>query len=276
MQSWQMKMIKAQQRQVKWGAAQQIQGQQAQWSAHSMWEVDVPDSHASGGVEWDHQKPTKTPDVMGCIEGFRQWKWPVILTRDTHRFRSGRDIHFRYSSEIIAHSGVHLRSIAMRDSVWVPGRVMQAQCMDGRAPHHAPYHQAPDPRCDCGLWGIYDTRWLPLEIGKWTRDDSGMIRQAHRSREAEVELTITGRITGWGVVVEGDNGFRAEYAEVTALYYYPDKIVKNLEVGEEDLRKLMIGVAKNYNVPLIWASPLSATTTPVWLPEEVDDAEKTD
>lgn len=76
------------------------------------------------------------------------------------------------------------------DDVWEPGRPLAARCEHG--------HSAPDARCGCGIYAARD----PAEARRYLvgRDEPGVVGR------------VLGRVLLWGLVVEGEHGWRGELA----------------------------------------------------------------
>jgi hypothetical protein len=90
--------------------------------------------------------------------------------------------------------GLALRS-AVFDEVWQPGLPLAASCPHG--------HVAPAPACGCGIYAVR----APAAAVRYLvgRDDPAVI---HR---------VLGRVALWGVTIEADAGWRAQYAEPLGL-----------------------------------------------------------
>ena len=79
--------------------------------------------------------------------------------------------------------------------MWEPGRPLAAACPHG--------HPAPALECACG---IYATRKPEAALVYLTgRDEPGVVGR------------VLGRVALWGLVVEGEHGWRAELAYPAAL-----------------------------------------------------------
>jgi hypothetical protein len=91
-----------------------------------------------------------------------------------------------------------LRSV-LHDDVWLPGRPLDASCREA--------HAAPDVLCGCGIHAARDVR----EARRYLvgRDD--------RPR-------VLGRVSLWGLVVEGEKGWRAERGYPERLWAPDDEI----------------------------------------------------
>jgi hypothetical protein len=144
--------------------------------------------------------PGETPDVMGTLTGyrafgFRSWLGPKLWP--------------------VAHAGYE----------WVPGRNEAVVCPNGRTaaePH-------PYPWCDCGFWAMWDPVDIPYgplmqhqnkeytEIRSYGDWESRWIQ----TQEGGYGGYIWGQIEAWGVVVEAELGFRAQFAKITELYDGP-------------------------------------------------------
>ena len=107
--------------------------------------------------------------------------------------------------------GWRLRSVTQRRFEWPPGGVMRAGCLGAG-------HRAPDPRCDCGLYGARDLDSLR---------EHGLCLAP--------EALVVGRVALWGLVlpdvygsVPENDGWRGEYAEPFSL-----SVVRELVLDEE-------------------------------------------
>lgn len=85
--------------------------------------------------------------------------------------------------------------------IWPPNEPLAARCEFGKSDH--PVAAVPDLECGCGCWAFYDPEdaWS-LQAG-W-----GYFANAK----------VFGIIEAWGGIVEHEHGFRAQYAEVRAVY----------------------------------------------------------
>jgi hypothetical protein len=102
-----------------------------------------------------------------------------------------------------------LQSVVMR-SVWAAGRPMNAECLHGPSLlarlRRRPHHQAPETRCECGIYGASLTQAVPYL--------------------AETPCSGVGRVLGlvalWGVVIECERGYRASCAYPSRIYVPSD------------------------------------------------------
>lgn len=136
------------------------------------------------------------PDVLGYIRGARVWA--IREVDDEPRLFS-----------------------VVRNVRWVPGEEVVASC-DPQGPggiivtrdgvrRYEPCEQSPQPECRCGIWGVYDYRKVDYA------------RHWRPGRTAQ-SWGINARLVGGGVeahgrVVEGQVGFRAQFARPIVLSY---------------------------------------------------------
>jgi len=140
---------------------------------------------------------TGAPDIAGTVVGYRVWE-----------VSQGR-------------RGLGLYAVA-QNYTWQSGRNEAKLC-----PNDCEEEPHPYPWCMCGFWAMYDPvdvpygpflKWQYAEYAEITAYGDAMSRYIP-SRPAGWEGYILGRIEGWGVVVEAEAGFRAQYAKITELYY---------------------------------------------------------
>jgi hypothetical protein len=112
-----------------------------------------------------------------------------------------------------------LRSVTQTRIEWQPGHVLVARCVGAG-------HRAPDPSCDCGLYGARDLHTLR---------EHGLCLAP--------EVLIVGTVALWGRVVDDVSGWRSEFAAPSEL-----RVVEDLVPGV-DASELAAGLAANYLVP---------------------------
>ena len=109
---------------------------------------------------------------------------------------------------------------------WEGTERLEARCeerdADGDRVHE---HAAPDPRCRCGVYGLKDLAWVeqPLlylladELQRFSRTFTG------RSRVSgpQSNWLVAGSVSMWGRVIEGEYGYRAQYAYPETLWLLP-------------------------------------------------------
>lgn len=120
----------------------------------------------------------KVPDIAGWVPGWRAWGVPA----------SG-DVPI-------------LHSVTFSDLVWTPREVVEASCQRGKKGGHQP----PEEACSCGLYAAKDLDHL-------------MSMNYHRyDAEARGMFHVIGRVRLWGKVIEGTQGWRAQYGYPDHLY----------------------------------------------------------
>jgi hypothetical protein len=124
----------------------------------------------------------RTPDVIGTMLGWRAWKVPL---KPDHLGQ------------------VILKSVTHGDTIWTPRQVMGAVCNKAAAKKEG---HIPGETCSCGL---YAAKTLPhlqsMGYHRYDPERAGCWRVA-----GEVEL--------WGKVIEGTQGWRAEFGYPKVLY----------------------------------------------------------
>jgi hypothetical protein len=79
--------------------------------------------------------------------------------------------------------------------VWPPKRKLAARCKDESAsPHPAPCWE-----CSCGVWAFKDLDRLLLAVESY-------------------DVSVLGKVSLWGRIIETENGYRAEYAYPSELW----------------------------------------------------------
>ena len=131
--------------------------------------------------------------------------------------------------------GAHkmLTSVVRSGTPWPPGKDLHAVCMHGK-------HRAADPDCTCGIYAATDISVAAPYTGVGN---------------------AFGLVYGWGEhVVPADDGFRAEYARIAAIF----AVVREVSMELPHLRR----VAKLYGVPLLVPHSLDIGDYAVLLREE--------
>ncbi len=126
--------------------------------------------------------------------------------------------------------GVRLRSL-FHEVDWPPGRALHAACMARRfpwlrrTPGRRRGHPAPEDGCTCGLYAAR---------GEWLR--------AYMRRQGGGY--VYGRVLLWGLVVECEQGWRAEWA-------YPERLyVPDAAAGDELSVDELVAELAVYGVPV--------------------------
>lgn len=151
-----------------------------------------------------------TPDFPEALEVWRVWR--IVLRREGHRLGS------------VVHS-----------TTWPAGEPLVASCarhplVPGFLRRSRRSHAAPDPRCECGIYGTSLARLTP-----YLADEpfGGTVARA------------LGRVSLWGSVVECERGLRASHA-------YPRHLYLPLDSGrraEDHVRRILDDLA-GYGVPV--------------------------
>jgi hypothetical protein len=109
-----------------------------------------------------------------------------------------------------------LTSVVQSGTMWAPGKDQHAVC-----PHAK--HPAADPDCTCGIYAAADIPAAAPYTGVGN---------------------CFGLVWGWGDhVVPADNGFRAEFARIAAIF----AVVREVSLEPGHLRR----IAQRYGVPLL-------------------------
>lgn len=125
------------------------------------------------------------PDYIEPVEGWRVWR---VATRD---------------GEVV------LQSVFV-DSVWEPGRPLEARCEHRRRSVWRPWrvyrneHPAPEEECSCGIYAASARSAARRYLGVPSPVGTG--------------LRVLGRVALWGDVVESENGWRASCAYPSLLF----------------------------------------------------------
>jgi hypothetical protein len=93
----------------------------------------------------------------------------------------------------------------LASGTWPPLVASHAVCL------HAS-HEAPDEGCACGIWAFKTLGMLQHSLSRYKLDEADY---------------VAGRVYLWGIVVECENGWRAEFAYPAELWL-PDKSFKRL------------------------------------------------
>jgi hypothetical protein len=121
------------------------------------------------------------PDAIEPVIGWRAWiYWP--------RFVPGKP---------------EVMSLTNYEVVWRPGEPMVARCPSGWHEPPGPglwYADDPKDRCSCGVHALASP-----QDGRWPFGD----RELYRCPDS---VGLIGRVALWGRVIEGEYGWRAQYA----------------------------------------------------------------
>jgi len=144
------------------------------------------------------QGPGMTPDIAGSVIGYRAFG-------------------------VRSWYGPKLWPVAHGSYEWKPGSNEAVLCPNEKIEPH------PYPWCDCGFWAMWDPIDIPYgpliqhQEAEYVEVMSFGDAKHHwiKSQEEGYVGYVWGQIEAWGVVVEATEGFRAQFAKVTELYYPP-------------------------------------------------------
>jgi len=89
---------------------------------------------------------------------------------------------------------------------WDPRAATKAVCSSYRTAHEAPW-----PSCRCGIYGLREQEVAERALVRYSRGD--------------LERWALGRVLLWGRIVEGERGWRAEYAYPYDVAVFADERV---------------------------------------------------
>lgn len=162
-------------------------------------------------------RPLATPVV-----GFRSWH-----TRPFHRVGIGPS-HW-------------LGSYNEQYGIWKPGKNVarcNAQGYSMFTGQPVGPHQTPAAECSCGYYVLTDFDEVPFST-----TPHSLVMTISAGPPAPMAPMVVGAVVGWGRVVQhGDQGWRAEFAQVIALL--------DCKVSDEHLA-LTRQVAEQYGVPVV-------------------------
>jgi hypothetical protein len=163
------------------------------------------------------------PDIIGKIEGWR------LFTLDSSGLKS-------YSANYYWKPGVNEATCISAgqkiQTVWKNGP--NGKLIEETVMTHT---SIPDPDCGCGFWIYkkYETckNKTHYNLGNNFFGGLGSFTKS---------FYIDGMVNGWGKVIEGEDGYRTEFAEIVKLYTH-DKMG-----GAE--KNMVVATAQKYNVPI--------------------------
>jgi hypothetical protein len=104
--------------------------------------------------------------------------------------------------------GLRLCSV-IYDEVWEPGRALQATCHGGGAPH-----AAPAATCSCGIHAL--------------RGRAEAARYLVGRNDPLIVDRVLGLVALWGVVFEGERGWRGRFAYPERLWVARSDVARSL------------------------------------------------
>lgn len=139
-----------------------------------------PKKKQSGLVAVDAAEMPEAPDAFEEEEGFRAW---IVKKR------------------LVPGEIPMLRSVTVHEAFWQPGAPMKAVCSREDEKHTPPHEH-----CSCGLYTAKTLKHL-------------LSMPYHRYDEKDDDETVVlGRVKLWGKVIEGTQGWRAEFGYPSVLY----------------------------------------------------------
>jgi hypothetical protein len=118
------------------------------------------------------------PDVVGTVEGWRAWR----VHRDPPAFGTAPKLHS-----------------ATWSYYWTPRVKARAEC------HKTDGAHVPGENCSCGFYAAKTLDHL-RDMGYQTYDENGEF------------VSVVGQMALWGKVIEGSQGWRAEFAYPATLF----------------------------------------------------------
>jgi hypothetical protein len=100
-----------------------------------------------------------------------------------------------------------LAAVGKRGSLWRHRERATAECRT-----YSSGHAAPSPDCTCGIWGMK------------TREDAIDALGVYVVNRRHLPHYAIGRVHLWGVIVECERGYRAQYAYPAELCVAPERI----------------------------------------------------
>jgi hypothetical protein len=188
-------------------------------------------------VRFSEDPGTGVPDYPGTVEGWRLW----MARRHVIRyFDNSWGVRRKKTGPYL------LRSVTC-DDFWRPRQAKVADCTQTlgflfELTHSDGDHNAPDPKCKCGLYAVDSLTRLLEVYDTWSKLWSRL--------EIERYPAVVGRVKMWGKVIPGEHGWRAQYAYPAELF-----IVKSV-VGSLVNRHLpLYEDLMNYGVPVDFITP---------------------
>jgi hypothetical protein len=134
------------------------------------------------------------PDYSEVMVGWRAWK---IEASTVERLKQDPD------SWPLHKTRIRLRS-ATRNDLWEPRVEIEAKCPRVKAGRVRGHHDPPGEACTCGLYTA-KTREHLLSMG-------------YQMYDGNYWFCVVGRVSLWGKVVEGTQGWRSEFAYPAELF----------------------------------------------------------
>lgn len=158
------------------------------------------------------------PDVIGYVVGWRAW-----------------DVARQPDSD----GKVMLQSVT-HSYTWVPFEKARAECSVCTSTDTRARDCIPGDACSCGFYAAKSLEHLRT-----------MSYHTYNSEDDDGPVTIVGRLAMWGKVIEGSQGWKAEYA-------YPEMLFVPFEVA----KSLAQPVSNTYGVPVTLLNLLDPAARP--------------
>jgi hypothetical protein len=195
------------------------------------------------------------PDVIGDpVEGWRAWRMHTELV-DGPVEAAGRVV-------VGPRPVLRLASVNQREAVWAPREKHVANC-NGEEKHP---DGSPEEGCQCGIHFLTE----PLGLAK--------LGYASLIGEGKKDM-VWGRVHGWGRIIEGSTGWKAQFAYPTELFIRKDarfEVTADGVLHELDMWACADVLAAEYGVPTTVIShvarPKADSNEIILIPLERDEA----
>jgi hypothetical protein len=142
---------------------------------------------------------------------------------DRHRRRRAGPVVGWRAWRVVREGGTLTLRSSVFDAAWQPGHEVDANCARG--------HRAPSPDCTCGIYAV--------------RASSEALRYLVGRNDPDVVHRVVGQVSLWGVVVEGEHGWRASRAYPSRIWI-PPRLTSGFPVDTAGLARALAA----YGVPV--------------------------
>jgi hypothetical protein len=176
-------------------------------------------------------------DYPGTVEGWRLW---IARRHSIRYFDNSWGVRRKKT-------GPYLLKSVTCDDFWRPRQAKVADCTQTlgflfELTHSDGDHNAPDPKCKCGLYAVDSLSRLLEVYDTWSRLRSRL--------EMERYPAVVGKVKLWGRVIPGEHGWRAQYAYPSELF-----IVKSLVGDIVNRHVALYEDLQNYGVSVDFITP---------------------
>jgi hypothetical protein len=176
-------------------------------------------------------------DYPGTVEGWRLW---IAKRHSIRYFDNSWGVRRKKT-------GPYLLKSVTCDDFWRPRQAKVADCTQTlgflfELTHTDGDHNAPDPKCKCGLYAVDSLNRLLEVYDTWSRLRSRL--------EMERYPAVVGKVKLWGKVIPGEHGWRAQYAYPSELF-----IVKSLVGDLLNRHVALYEDLQNYGVSVDFITP---------------------